>query len=130
MLDVEKLLKLFNSGLFAQIAITGTGSALMRFENELIRQLECKGNHIEELKLSTNTNFELSLAEPFNLVFVKGLEKMPVQDNQAYFMRTFLDTQQYNNLKAVIFCETKSYIKHFHDKDAPFYLFCLEYTLA
>jgi len=129
MFEIEKLMKHLNAGLFSHLVVTGGEQNLEQFQDSLKQKLESEGQSTCELQCTTE-ELKLSQNEKVDLLFVKGLENLPVQHSNTYAIRAYLDAGTYNNLRSVIFCETEHYIKHFNDYDAPFYKFCLQYPIS
>jgi len=130
MLDdqADKLIIHFISGLFNHTVITGTELELECFQAALKNKFKIMKQSIYELELTTS-DLILNQQEDSDLLFVSGLQNLPVQHRNTYAIRTYLDKGIYTNISSFIFCETESYAMHFKDYDAPFYRFCLQYLI-
>ena len=129
MFDIDKLITHLNAGLFSHLVVTGSERNLEKFQTGLKQKLESEGKSTCELQCTTE-DIKLNQNEKVDLLFVKGLENLPVQHANTYAIRAYLDAGTYNNLRSIIFCETGHYAKHFNDYDAPFYKFCLQYPIS
>jgi len=130
MLDAQadKLIVHFSKGLFTHIVITGTEKEIKFFQTALKNKFESINQSIYELEVTTS-GLILDQQKEDDLIFVSGLQNLPVQHRNTYAIRAYLDRGIHTNIRSFIFCVTESYAKHFKDYNAPFYRFCLQYRL-
>lgn len=126
----KKLLEHLKSGLFSHILISGTPEAFDNLYVNLVK--ECRANNLSTftIEFSNDDPSYFYQYKVSDVLFVKGLEILPPKHHQAYSLRTMLDAGKHKGLKSFIFCEQTAVKQHFDDYTAPFYRFCLRYSLS
>lgn len=100
--------------MFTHIVITATEIELKQFQAVLKNKFESINRSVYELELTTS-GLILGQQKKDDLLFVSGLQYLPVQHRNTYAIRTYLDKGIYTNIRSFIFCETASYEKYFKD---------------
>lgn len=122
-LSIEKFYGLISTGFISNcVAVVGEYDDLY---NNLLKIAPTYFDRIETLDLPLdNLVGRLNQTITYDFLFVRGLNNLKINDDQAYTLRTFLDTQNANGPAALLFLSRDTYQKHFRSYSAPFYMFC------